>query len=189
MSPISEYFLRTDRLCFRYWSEADLDLAVGLWGDFEVTKFFDGRGPLSIEQVRTRLRQEIDTQAEHQVQYWPIFLIESDDHVGCAGLRPYDLSKKIYEIGFHVRSNCRRRGYAFEAARAVMAYSFNSLKVYGLFAGHNPKNKASRNLLRKLGFRYTHDEFYEPTGLQHPSYLLNAVEYANIHSNYLEENA
>ena len=26
--------------------------------------------------------------------------------------------------------------------------------------------------LRKLGFRYTHDELYPPTGLRHPSYLL-----------------
>jgi [ribosomal protein S5]-alanine N-acetyltransferase len=29
-----------------------------------------------------------------------------------------------------------------------------------------------RQLLAKLGFHYTHDEFYPPTGLQHPSYLL-----------------
>ena len=186
MSPVSEYFLRTERLCFRTWSETDLELAVGLWGDFEVTKLFDRRGPLSREQVHARLRQEIATQVEHQVQYWPIFLIESGDHVGCAGLRPYDLSRKIFEIGFHIRSNCWRRGYASEAARAVMAYSFNTLKVYGLFAGHNPQNEASRNLLQKLGFRYTHDEFYEPTGLQHPSYLLTAVEYAKIHSYYWE---
>jgi len=182
MSSISAYFLRTERLGFRFWSEADLELAVGLWGDFAVTRLFDGRGPLSIEQVRARLRQEIATQTEHRVQYWPIFLIESGDHIGCAGLRPYDLSGNIFEIGFHIRSNCWRRGYASEATRAVMAYAFSSLKVGGLFAGHHPNNKASANLLQKLGFRYTHDEFYEPTGLQHPSYLLNAVEYAERHN-------
>jgi RimJ/RimL family protein N-acetyltransferase len=177
----SKYFIETERLCFRIWSEADLELAVGLWGDFEVTKLFDGRGPFSRDQVHARLRQEIVTQAEHHVQYWPIFLKETGDHVGCAGLRPYDLSKNIFEIGFHIRSNCWRCGYASEAARAVMEYSFNTLRVHGLFAGHNPQNEASKNLLSKLGFRYTHDEFYEPTGLQHPSYLLTAAEYAKMH--------
>ena len=178
MSSASNYFLTSKRLGFRHWFAEDLELAIGLWGDVEVTKLFDGRGPLSKEQVRARLEQEIATQSEHGVQYWPIFLLETGDHVGCAGLRPYDLAQKILEIGFHIRSNCWRSGYASEAARAVTLFAFDSLKLAGLFAGHNPKNEASRKLLLKLGFRYTHDEFYEPTGLKHPSYLLTSNDYA-----------
>jgi RimJ/RimL family protein N-acetyltransferase len=46
------------------------------------------------------------------------------------------------------------------------------LAASALFAGHHPANRSSRDLLLKLGFRYTHDEYYAPTGLQHPSYLL-----------------
>lgn len=61
-------------------------------------------------------------------------------------------------------------GYAGEACRAVVEYAFNCLKVNALFAGHNLKNEASAGLLKKVGFIYTHDEFYEPTGLYHPSY-------------------
>jgi hypothetical protein len=34
-----------------------------------------------------------------------------------------------------------------------------------------PGNVASRRLLERLGFVYTHEEFYAPTGLEHPSYL------------------
>lgn len=177
MSATSEYFLTSERLGVRTWAAEDLDLALGLWGDFEVTKLFDGRGPLSQWQVQARLGQEIASQSEHGVQYWPVFLLKTGDHVGCAGLRPYDLSQRIFEIGFHIRSDCWRHGYASEAARAVMTYAFNSLKLAGLFAGHNPKNEASRSLLLKLGFRYTHDEFYKPTGLQHPAYLLTAKEH------------
>ncbi len=178
MSATSEYFLTSKRLGFRTWALENLELAVGLWGDIEVTKLFDGRGPLSQEQVQARLDQEIASQSEHGVQYWPIFLLETGDHVGSAGLRPYDLSQRIFEIGFHIRSDCWSQGYASEAARAVITYAFSSLKLAGLFAGHNPKNEASRNLLLKLGFRYTHDEFYKPTGLQHPAYLLTEKEYA-----------
>ncbi len=47
MSATSEYFLTSERLGFRTWAVEDLELALGLWGDFEVTKLFDGRGPLS----------------------------------------------------------------------------------------------------------------------------------------------
>jgi RimJ/RimL family protein N-acetyltransferase len=180
MNDSDKYFLITTRLGFRRWQENDLPLALGLWGDYEVTKLIDGRGQLTTNQVQERLIKEIATAKEHGVQYWPIFLRETDEHVGCCGLRPYDLSKGIYETGFHIRSACWRSGYAAEAARAVIKYAFDELKAKALFAGHNPKNEASRILLEKLGFRYTHDEYYPPTRLRHPSYLFKAEEYVNL---------
>lgn len=180
MTHSDRYFLITTRLGFRRWQDDDLPLALGLWGDYEVTKLIDARGQLTTNQVQDRLIKEIATERKHGVQYWPIFLRETGEHVGCCGLRPYDLAKGIYEIGFHIRSAHWRRGYAAEAARAVIEYAFDELNAKALFAGHNPKNEASQLLLEKLRFQYTHDAYYPPTGLMHPSYLLKAVEYANL---------
>jgi RimJ/RimL family protein N-acetyltransferase len=180
MKSSGAYFIRTPRLGFRRWREDDLPLALNLWGDYEVTKLIDARGKLSDDQVRGRLNQEMATEEEYGIQYWPIFLLESDDHVGACGLRPYDLLEGIYEIGFHICSSRWRQGYAYEAAQAAMQYAFTKLKASSLFAGHNPKNNSSRHLLKKLGFQYTHDEYYPPTGLNHPSYKINAEEYARI---------
>jgi len=177
MSASSEYFLRSKRLGFRSWAEDDLDLALGLWGDPAVTLLIDSRGPLSEQQVRERLLQEIASEREHGVQYWPVFLLETGDHVGCCGLRPYDKEEGTLEIGVHVRSDRWGRGYATEATRAVIAYAFGVLKASALFAGHNPNNAASSALLEKLGFAYTHDESYAPTELHHPSYRLTAEAY------------
>lgn len=178
MANDENYFLCTKRLGFRLWSESDFDLAVGLWGDLNVTSLIDARGQLSETQVKEKLAQEIATEASYGVQYWPIFLLSNDVHVGCCGLRPYDLSKGIYEIGFHIGYKHWRQGFAPEAVRAVMAYGFDKLGVSGLFAGHNPKNEVSRQLLDKLGFDYTHDEYYAPTGIDHPSYMMTADEYS-----------
>ena len=171
------YFLLSERLGFRHWNENDLELALGLWGDFEVTKLIDARGRLTSSQIHERLMQEICFEEAYSVQYWPIFLLLNGDHVGCCGLRPYDIEKKIYEVGFHIRSIYWGFGYATEAAQAVMQYAFDSLNASALFAGHNPNNKTSRYLLEKLGFHYTHDELYPPTGLYHPSYLMKSEEY------------
>lgn len=77
-----------------------------------------------------------------------------------------------YEIGFHLRPMYWRQGYAMEVAEAVIYYAFSVLQAKGLFAGHNPNNIASSKVLLKLGFQYIGDEFYEPTGLYHPSYEL-----------------
>ncbi len=175
---MSKYFITTHRLGFRIWSEGDVALALGLWGDPAVTRLIDARGKLSEEQVRARLAHEIATQRQYGLQYWPIFLLANDAHVGCCGLRPHDEGKGILEIGFHIRSAYWGQGYATEAARAVIAYAFGTLGATALFAGHNPKNTVSRHVLERLGFRYTHDELYPPTGLKHPSYLLGTEDFA-----------
>jgi RimJ/RimL family protein N-acetyltransferase len=49
--------------------------------------------------------------------------------------------------------------------------------VSKIFAGHHPKNVASHRLIEQLGFQYTHHEYYPPTGLQHPSYILIKEQY------------
>ena len=177
MAMGDKYFLTSKRLGFRRWQEGDLELAYELWGDYEVTKLFDARGRLSRSQVLERLSKEIQTESKYGVQYWPVFLKGGDEFIGCCGLRPYDPARGIYEIGFHIRSKLWRRGYAREAAAAVIRYAFNILHANGLFAGHNPQNHASRRVLEQLGFRYTHDEYYAPTGLNHSSYMLRARDY------------
>ena len=170
MNRNSDYFMKTARLGFRYWTENDLQLALALWGDVEVTKLIGG--PFSEDEVKKKLAAEMDSMARSRVQYWPLFLLVNDDHVGCAGLRPYRPSEQIYELGFHLRPAFWGQGLAEEAGHAVISFAFGSLGAEGLFAGHNPANVASRRVLEKLGFRFTHEELYPPTGLQHPSYLL-----------------
>ena len=164
------YFLRTVRLGFRCWTVDDLPLALALWGDPAVTRLIGG--PFSSAQVRERLDTEIATMAAHHVQYWPVFLLSGAAHVGCCGLRPYKTHEGIYELGFHLRPAYWGRGLAVEAGRAVVGFAFAALRAQGLFAGHHPANAASRVVLERLGFRLTHEEFYAPTGLNHPSYLL-----------------
>ncbi|MCR8842686.1 GNAT family N-acetyltransferase [Paenibacillus sp. SC116] len=165
------YFLQTERLGFSRWTEEDGKLAASLWGDPEVTIHISATGVFTELQVQERLRKEIRQEQLYDVQYWPLFELETGEFVGCCGLQPYQLDKGIYELGFHLKRTQWGKGYAGEAAEATIAYAFNEIKAVDLFAGHNPENKDSKKLLQKLGFTYTHDEYYPPTGLQHPSYL------------------
>ena len=82
-------------------------------------------------------------------------------------------------VATHLRPEFWGQGYAAESANAVIEYAFTVLKANKLFAGHNPNNNKSQKLLNKLGFIYIGDEFYEPTGLYHPSYELeNCISHA-----------
>jgi ribosomal-protein-alanine N-acetyltransferase len=176
-SPSQIYFLTTRRLGFRHWTESDLRLAIVLWGDPKVTKHIDERGHLSDARVFERLELEMHAQQIHGVQYWPVFLLGTHEHIGVCGLRPRDIANGGYELGIHIRPGFWRQGFATEAARAVIDLAFKKLKAKELFAGHNPANKPSGALVLKLGFKYVGDEPYPPTGLMHPSYVLKADEY------------
>jgi RimJ/RimL family protein N-acetyltransferase len=159
-----DYFLTTERLAFSHWQEDDLALAMTLWGNPEVSAFLGG--PFTPEEVSSRLSREIEMMIACKVQYWPLFLLENNDFVGCAGLRPYTNDGHVLELGFHLRPNYWGQGLAHEA------YAFETLAIRSLFAGHHPANEASERLLKKLGFLWTHEEIYPPTGLMNPAYRL-----------------
>jgi RimJ/RimL family protein N-acetyltransferase len=162
----------TARLTFRTWRADDLPLALAVWGDPRMTRLVGG--PFDEDAVRRRLDAEIALERDHGIQYWPAFL-ESGAHVGCAGMKLYDLTRSIFEIGFYIRREHWGRGFATEAARAVIAHGFEVLGATELYAGHHPDNRDSKRVLEKLGFQYLRHELYAPTGLQHSLYALTAA--------------
>ena len=169
-----DYFLTTERLRFSHWRKEDLPFAISLWGDPRVSAFIGG--PFSAQQIAARLESEIAGMHANRVQYWPVFLSGTDDFAGCAGLRPYGEEREVLELGFHFRPEYWGQGLVQEAARAVIAFAFKTLAVTSLLAGHHPKNEASKRLIGRLGFVFTHEEFYPPSGLLEPCYRLTNPE-------------
>jgi RimJ/RimL family protein N-acetyltransferase len=168
------YFLTSARLGFSTWTHDDFPLAMGLWGDFEVTRLTGG--PFTPTNIADRLEREVTNLQRHGVQYWPIFVLKTGEHVGCCGLQPRDPANGVCELGFQLCRAFWGRGLGREAAETVISYAFTTVEVQALYAGHHPSNNASRRLLQVLGFRYTHDEFHPPTGQVEPCYLLTKEE-------------
>jgi len=152
---MDRYFLRSSRVGFRPWSKSDLPLALALWGDPAVTRWIGG--PWNEPQVRERLDQEIRSMHARGIQYWPIFLLTTGEHLGCCGLRPYPGDDLTLELGVHLRRDFWGAGLALESARTVIQHGFETLGARSLFAGHNPGNESSRRLVARLGFRYLRD--------------------------------
>ena len=57
------------------------------------------------------------------------------------------------EIGWTLHPDFAGRGYATEAARAVLRLAFDELKLHRVIAELDPRNDASIALCRRLGFR------------------------------------
>ena len=159
----------TTNLVFRAWLDDDLPLIRALWGDPQVVSLVGG--PFDDAAIAERLAFELHNQRAHGYAYWPIFTHDGE-HVGCCGLKPREPARQIHELGFYLRPAFWGRGLAVEAGRSVIAHAFDALGAAALFAGHHPENHGSRRTLEKLGFRYTLNELYPPTGLMHPGYEL-----------------
>ncbi|WP_414441175.1 GNAT family N-acetyltransferase [Burkholderia sp. 22PA0106] len=167
--------MESERLLFGKWQSDDFDLINHVFGDPIVTRF-EG-GDWSRQQVEDRLRLEISTLAERNMQYWPIFLKENGEFVGCCGLRPHDPEQNILELGCQLRRAFWSMSFGREAGKTVIAYAFGHMKADALYAGHHPDNTASSHFLKHLGFEHTHDEIYPLTGLMEPCYLLTHERY------------
>lgn len=170
-----QYFIESNRVGFGVWKKENIKEAELLWGNSEVTKYITASGKMSKKDISNRLSKEIEMYSKYSIQYFPIYLKNTGKFIGCCGLRPYNINENILEVGIHLIPDYWRQGYAYEACMRIIRYAFDDLSCSAIFAGHNPKNTASSGLLKKLGFIYSHDEYYEPTGLNHPSYFLKKI--------------
>ena len=118
--------------------------------------FIDGiadHGVRTVEQVVEHLRGWHGAQyARYGFGHYALELCESGTFIGTTGLvqRP-DLA--LADIGYALLSAHHRRGYAQEAARAVMAHARDVLEMRGLCGIVSPGNTASMGLMDRLGLR------------------------------------
>jgi len=166
---MKEFYLNTKRVSFHIWEPSDIVIAKQLWQDPEVSKYICAKGIFSEEEVENRLLSEVSNQSKYGVQYWPFLHANTHELIGCCGFRPYNSNG--LEFGIHIRSPFWRRGYGAEAGSTAISYCLKNLQPGLITAGHSPKNTASEHLLIKLGFVFSHCEYYEPTGLNHPTYF------------------
>ncbi len=165
--------METERLHFRTWTVADLPLAVALWTDPEVMGHMGGA--YTAAEAEARLRMEMAREREFGFQYWPVFSRKTGEHAGCSGLKPYGTDRCVLEVGVHIARPFWSGRYGEEAARAVIRWAFAQTDATALMAGHGPENVASKALIERLGFIYSHETPWGPQNMLHPFYRLERV--------------
>jgi RimJ/RimL family protein N-acetyltransferase len=77
---------------------------------------------------------------------------ESDQLVGHMNFHPW-FGRATHEIGWAIAADRQGRGYATEAARALMHFAFTTLARHRVIATCQPENPASWRVMEKLGMR------------------------------------
>ena len=82
-----------------------------------------------------------------------IVLRESDTLCGGVGLR-IEPDHRRAELGYWIGVPYWGKGYATEAARALVKYGFETPQLHRIFASHFVNNSASARVLGKIGMRH-----------------------------------
>lgn len=72
------------------------------------------------------------------------------------------------EIGWRLSAGHHGRGYATEAARAVLDYGFEELNLAEIVSFTVPENQASRRVMEKIGMHYDSEFAHPRLPLDHP---------------------
>lgn len=155
--------LKTDRLILRPLEEGDRERLVALIGDWEVARMLSSvPHPYTEADFRDFLNRQKDKQAAGNQELFALTQVDrpTDGLIGCVGVH---LDKDAdnagtRELGYWLGRPYWGKGYASEAARAAVDFAFERLNAPLLESGHIVGNKGSRNVLEKLGFRFTHVE-------------------------------
>lgn len=142
------------RLRLRPMNLSDAEFILALTNDPGWLKFIGDRGIHSIEDAKTFILD--GPRAMYQrlgIGSLLVELKETHTAIGSCGLLQRDYLE-LPDIGYAFLPEYRAKGYAFEAASAVLEYYNNSKEFSGICAIVSHDNKASIALLSKLGFSY-----------------------------------
>lgn len=150
----------TERLVFREMSEADLDRMAEMLGDPEMMAFYPApKSRAESAEWIARMQERYRTDGHG---LW-IMETRSGEFIGDCGLTWQSVNAEpVLEVGYHVRREMQRRGYATEAARACVELVAREFAPTLLTAIIHPDNDASRGVAENLGMTHIDDDHAHP---------------------------
>jgi RimJ/RimL family protein N-acetyltransferase len=92
--------------------------------------------------------------------------------IGDCGLTLQNINGELLpEIGFHIRRDCQRMGYAKEAARAVRDWAFRNTDYPALYSYCKYTNEPSFRTAESIGMRFACEYPDEINGKTHVSVI------------------
>jgi len=123
-------------------------------------------------QTRSALRADvrcfINAERRDGFTFWVVELMPQRTFLGFCGLltireRDCPFLHQV-EIGWRIREDAWRNGYAFEAASATLRHAFERLHLPLVVSRAAGGNMPSRKLMSKLGMRRRCELDYRPSG-------------------------
>ncbi len=143
--------LETERLILRPWREGDAEDLYTYASDPDI-------GPPAGWPPHTSVENslEIIKNVLSKPETYAVCLKENNKPIGSIGFHRNDLAQNDdeYELGYWIGKPYWGQGLIPEAAREMLRYGFETLKLNKIWCGYYDGNEKSRRVQEKLGFIY-----------------------------------
>ena len=150
-TPYNSLEMLTERLWLRRWTIEDVPNFVAMRSNAQGMEFFPGHmNPALSMAIIEAAEKQFD---EQKYGFWVLESIATGEFIGSVGLYEHKLpgGAKQMAIFWQLMPGHWGRGYATEAANAVIDYGFKKLKFKQIVALIHHANWSSRQLAERLG--------------------------------------
>jgi RimJ/RimL family protein N-acetyltransferase len=152
----------TDRLFIRSYNNEDFERCLSLYGDRELTRYFDQGRPRTQREIFEYVGERGPGYFDQGLPFgiFSVFLRESNEFVGQVDLVPTDKPGEV-EIGWIFRKEFHHQGLCTEAVLSFlmplvhrlveMKFKAKGVVVNRVIATAHPKNIPSNKIIQKAG--------------------------------------
>ena len=162
--------LETERLLLREMTEQDFDALYKVFSDSEIMCHY----PYTFDEERVRewILRNMNRYKENGFGLWAVCLKDTGEVIGDCGLTLQNIEGTMLpEIGYHIRRDCQRKGYAKEAALAVRDWAFANTDHPALYSYCKYTNTGSIATAESVGMHYCKEYPDEANGITHVSVI------------------
>ena len=170
--------IETERLLLREMTEDDFDALYKVLADKESMKYY----PYAFDKARVKswIQRNIDRYNILGFGLWAVCLKETGEMIGDCGLTMQLINGVIKpEIGYHIRSDKQKNGYAKEAAIAVRDWTFNNTPFNIVYSYMKYTNEPSIKTAISYGCKQV-DEFADEENEFTKVFAITRDEWANL---------
>ena len=149
--------IETERLVLREMVQSDFFALYKVLADSNIMQHY----PYTFDEDRVRnwIQRNIDRYQILGFGLWAVCLKETGEMIGDCGLTMQLINGQIKpEIGYHIRADKQRKGYAKEAAIAVRDWTFNNTPFNTVYSYMKYTNEPSAKTAISYGCKQV-DEF------------------------------
>ncbi len=162
--------LETERLFLREMEPGDYDALCSVLADRENMRHYPH--PFDGSRVRDWICRNTDRYRKDGFGLWAVCLRDTGEVIGDCGLTLQKVGgETLPEIGYHIRRDCQRKGYAKEAAAAVRDWAFRNTEYPALYSCCKYTNEASFRTAESIGMRFCREIPDPANGITHISVL------------------
>ncbi len=170
--------IETERLLLREMAENDFDALYSVLANSDIMQHY----PEAFDEAKVRdwINRNIERYKIWGFGLWAVCLKDTGEMIGDCGLTMQIIKGQIKpEIGYHIRADKQRKGYAKEAAIAVRDWTFNNTPFNVVYSYMKHTNEPSAKTARSYGCKQV-DEFADEINEITKVFAISRDDWANL---------